>query len=478
MPISPHPFLRSGFCGQDTRAEKIRRYMPLIKSMDPLSGWDQTKSLSIVSMVEFEPFTPAALRNLTGTQTSSPIMGTILFRRRASLTDGRLQNMFTMIDNKSHSIRKRMISSLYSKSYLQSSSDLQKLSHEILFNRFLPIIEASTTENAPLNVLDLNYAASMDFMTAYIFGFPNGSNFLQDLKIRKHFREMYDCRKPYNFWPAELRSLLSLLGRFKTLIVPQWVDYANREIENLFLQMCNAAGSSLSDPERGGNSRSTVAVVYKALSQSLVTPSKSPLTFEHQTLIASEVLDQGAAGHETSGIALTYYMHEISRRPDVQSALHSELLSLSPSFQHPSTTPSLPSSRSIDALPLLNASLMETLRLHAPIPGPQPRLTPSTPTSLANSPPLPAGVRVSASAYGLHRNPTVFPNPEEWRPERWLEGSKESVDEMKRWFWAFGSGGRMCVGSNFAMQRMSHFLCINKQPFSACRSYLHAQIPF
>jgi unspecific monooxygenase len=25
---------------------------------------------------------------------------------------------------------------------------------------------------------------------------------------------------------------------------------------------------------------------------------------------------------------------------------------------------------------------------------------------------------------------------------------------MRRWFWAFGSGGRMCVGSNLALQGM------------------------
>lgn len=331
---------------------------------------------------------------------------------------------------------------------------MQKLSQEILFNRLLPIIETSIHEEKPIDVLGLNYAVSMDVMTAYIFGLLNGSNFLQDLKTRKHFRNIYHGRKPYNFWPAELPSILSLLGRFKTMLVPQWVDSANREIERWCLQMCNAAASSLSNPKLDKNTPSTVAVVYKALSQSLVPLSESLPTPDHQVPIASEVLDQGAAGHETSGITLTYYMHEISQRPDIQSALRSELLSLSPPLQYPSAAPSLPSCRSIDTLPLLHATLTETLRLHAPIPGPQPRVTPSTPTSLVNSPPLPAGVRVSASAYSLHRNPNVFPDPEKWRPERWLEGDRESVGEMRRWFWAFGSGGRMCVGIHFAMQRM------------------------
>ncbi|KAL8703388.1 MAG: hypothetical protein Q9201_003417, partial [Fulgogasparrea decipioides] len=57
-------------------------------------------------------------------------------------------------------------------------------------------------------------------------------------------------------------------------------------------------------------------------------------------------------------------------------------------------------------------------------------------------------------AYTLHRNPRVFPSPLSWNPSRWLDASEAHKTEIGRWFWAFGSGGRMCVGSNFAMQEM------------------------
>jgi hypothetical protein len=51
----------------------------------------------------------------------------------------------------------------------------------------------------------------------------------------------------------------------------------------------------------------------------------------------------------------------------------------------------------------------------------------------------------------LHRNEEVFQEPEMWRPERWLEATQDERDEMARWFWAFGSGGRMCIGNNLAV---------------------------
>lgn len=363
--------------------------------------------------------------------------------------------MFSMIDSSSHSVRKRMMSNVYSKSFLQSSSDLRKLSQEIIFGRLLPIIESSAADRTPLDVFDLNLASTMDLMTAYVFGFSNSTNFLQDPNSRREFFNLYHSRKQYIFWPGELSSLLFFLGRFKTLLTPGWIDTANKALEDWCLKMCSCVkSSSFGEPTK--NSIRTSAVVYNSLSQPLLSASpKTSSAPDYDAIIASEALDQIGAGHETSGITLTYYMHQLSQRPALQSLLRAELLTLSSPILYPSYTRpySLPSSRSLDTLPLLQATIMETLRLHAPIPGPQPRLTPPTPTSLGNSPPLPAGVRVSANAHCLHRNPEVFSNPEEWRPERWLDANKEAQEEMMRWFWAFGSGGRMCIGRHFAMQR-------------------------
>ena len=363
--------------------------------------------------------------------------------------------MFSMTDSSSHSVRKRLMSNVYSKSFLQSSSDLRELSQEIVFGRLLPIIESSAADPTPVDVLDLNLASTMDLMTAYVFGLSNSTKFLQDPDSRRKFFNLYHSRKQYIFWPAELFSLLSFLGRFKILLTPQWIDTANQALEDWCLKMCSSAkSSSFGQPTK--ESIQTSAVLYNSLSQPLLSSlPKTSLAPEYDAIIASELLDQIGAGHETSGITLTYYMHQLSQRPALQALLRTELLTLSPPILYPSyATPlSLPSSRSLDTLPLLQATIMETLRLHAPIPGPQPRLTPLMPTSLANSPPLPAGVRVSANAHCLHRNPEVFPNPEEWRPERWLDAKKDAQDEMMRWFWAFGSGGRMCIGRHFAMNR-------------------------
>ena len=148
----------------------------------------------------------------------------------------------------------------------------------------------------------------------------------------------------------------------------------------------------------------------------------------------------------------------MSLHPAAQSRLRAELLTLQPPIL-PTSAPALPSFPALDASPYLHTVIMETLRLHGAIPGSQPRVSPgSAGAVLADGVPVPVpvGTRVSAQAFSLHRNEAAFPRAEEWWPERWIEGQAEALglvgrEKKERWFWAFGSGGRMCVGSNFAM---------------------------
>lgn len=59
---------------------------------------------------------------------------------------------------------------------------------------------------------------------------------------------------------------------------------------------------------------------------------------------------------------------------------------------------------------------------------------------------IPAGTNVGISAYTLHFNPKVFPNPHDFLPERWLE----PTPEMLRDIIPFGIGPRQCIARNLA----------------------------
>jgi cytochrome P450 len=377
-----------------------------------------------------------------------------------------------------------MISHIYSKSTLHSSPALASQSITILFSRLLPIITASThpSQNPRgIDVHDLWMAATMDFITAYIFGLRHSTNFLKNVGYRQHWLELYQSRKKYTFFPQELPRLTKIMHAIGIRLVPRWVDYANQEIEAFCASMCKAATASIKSEEASNADPGDEAVVLNALlsGHEKERQQKRSNSILHDTVLRepelsvySEMLDQLAAGHETAGITMTYLTWHLSQDTELQKALRAELLTLNnsliypPKFSSPSLEQSfkgglkdwlkdvqLPSSKQLDALPILHAVLMETLRLKAAIPGSQPRMTPY-PSCTIDKYEIPGGVRVGSAAYSLHRNVSVYPYPDAWDHTRWLDSPDQSAEarrERDRWFWAFSSGGRMCIGSNFAM---------------------------
>jgi cytochrome P450 len=106
----------------------------------------------------------------------------------------------------------------------------------------------------------------------------------------------------------------------------------------------------------------------------------------------------------------------------------------------------VPRMETCDKLPYLDAVIKETLRLYSPLPASEPRTSPID--SVIDGYTIPANTVVSMSPYSLHRNTDIFPDPLQFNPERWL-GATQQVREMKKWFWAFSSGGRMCIGQQW-----------------------------
>lgn len=373
-----------------------------------------------------------------------------------------VQPMFAMPERSPHSKRKRMLSNIYAKSTLQGSDAVAAISHALLDERLMPRLQAFAKSDQPVESYNIFSAITMDFVAAYVFGLENGSDFIRQPEYAANFLKDYKSRQIHQFWPQELPNLTSWMDRLGMLglIVPTWVAKANRDIEAWILSMCDKAERSLTAIDSGKKSTESAAdypTVYAQLRQSLlkeVTKSDLDMPTEqfvqtHRLEMASEMLDHVLAGFDTSSITLTWLTWELSRAPNAawQMKLRNEISQLHGSRD----------AKQIDQLPVLNACLMETLRLHAAIPGNQPRMTPPSAT-LGSFYNLPAGVRVQSQAWSLHRNPAVFPDPDTWQPSRWLDADEAQLREMGKWFWAFGSGGRMCVGSNLAVLEMKNVM--------------------
>ncbi|KAL1857380.1 hypothetical protein Plec18167_008345 [Paecilomyces lecythidis] len=275
-------------------------------------------------------------------------------------------------------------------------------------------------------------------MSGYLFGAANSTDFLRHEEYRNHWLGVYSI-----FKKQDPRDRL-------------WT-----EIEKFCFSLCEKTGQWLQagedEREHAVHGVETDPVVYKRLCDGLRSMSEDPRP--RRQVIASEMLSHLLASVDKSGVTLTYLIWRMSRDWSLQARLRQELLALSPTLRHPpqllesdnGASSRIPSAREVNTLPLLDAIVQETLRLHSAVPGLQRRVTPKTiDTTLEGYEGIPGGVKVSSSAYILHRNPDAFPEPERWLPERWLE----PTEDMRRFFWAFSNGERMCLGKDFALQQI------------------------
>ena len=370
--------------------------------------------------------------------------------------------MFSTGSAREHSLRKRILSHVYSKSYVQSSESANAQARVIIFDRLLPLLTHSASASQAPHGIDVHstfLAATMDFISAYAYGIWSSTNFLQNKAYRDHWLQLYMSRHGYPFFPQELPRLTWFLRKLGVPPYPQWVDAANQEMRDWNENMCKRAmetdGSKKG--ERWGPEDNPVVLrtLLAGLQKEKAVDGEESLShstaiLQQDSSVNSELFDHILAGQETAGVTLTYLTWQLSKDIPLQQKLRKELLTLKPGMAVGGGA--IPDPKALDALPTLHAVITETLRLHAALPGPLPRQTPY-PSCRIGPYKIPGGVRIAALAHTLHRDESVFQEPETFNHERWLEDGvdEEARKERHRHFWAFSSGGRMCIGSHFAM---------------------------
>jgi cytochrome P450 len=143
-----------------------------------------------------------------------------------------------------------------------------------------------------------------------------------------------------------------------------------------------------------------------------------------------------SAGHETTAVALAWALYELGQHPEILKKLRDELAALGPD----------PDPGLVLTLPYLDAVCKEAIRLH-PILAECARI-PMQPMEIAGHH-IPAGRALGVSIVSIHHDPALYPEPDVYRPERFLERSY-SVYE----FLPFGGGHRRCMGAGLAEYTM------------------------
>ncbi|HET6856680.1 MAG TPA: cytochrome P450 [Streptomyces sp.] len=154
--------------------------------------------------------------------------------------------------------------------------------------------------------------------------------------------------------------------------------------------------------------------------------------------IRDETVTLYIAGHETTSSTLVWAWYLLARNPRVRTALAEELERVLGDRE--------PGFDDFAKLTYAQAVVKETLRLYPTI-----WLLTGVAKEGARIGGLPVepGTRVWCSQWVTQRDARWFPEPEEFRPERWDADNGEDIPEYA-WF-PFGGGPRVCLGARFAM---------------------------
>ena len=142
--------------------------------------------------------------------------------------------------------------------------------------------------------------------------------------------------------------------------------------------------------------------------------------------LRDELVTVVGAGHETTATALAWAIERLLRNPEVLARLRKSIAAGETEF--------------------LDATIKETLRSRPVIADVARKLT--APARIGPYE-LPAGTFVLPAIVALHYRPDLFPEPEQFRPERFLDGNGEHYSWIP-----FGGGVRRCIGASFAEYEM------------------------
>ncbi|MEM9005957.1 MAG: cytochrome P450 [Cyanobacteria bacterium P01_F01_bin.86] len=153
--------------------------------------------------------------------------------------------------------------------------------------------------------------------------------------------------------------------------------------------------------------------------------------------LRDELMTLLVAGHETTATALTWALYWIHAQPEIKQKLLAEL-----------DTVSAPTdASSFLSLPYLGAVCNETLRIHPVAMLTFPRRV-EMPLELCGCQ-LTPGTLVMGSIYMIHQREDIYPEPQRFQPERFLERQFSPYE-----FMPFGGGVRRCIGAALALYEL------------------------
>ncbi|XP_009074922.1 PREDICTED: cytochrome P450 3A9-like [Acanthisitta chloris] len=351
-------------------------------------------------------------------------------RRRVDLA-GVLTNAISLAEDEQWKRLRTVLSPTFTSGKLKEMFPIIKHYGEVLVKN----VQKQVKKDNTLSVKDIFGSYSMDVVTSTSFGVNIDSmNNPKDPFVR-------EMKKLVKFDFFDPLFILSFVFPFVTPFLAKMnVSFFPTDAVDFFMRSISKIKQ---DRQKEAHKGRVDFLQLMIESQNSPIQGNNDGNHSYKALTDTEVLSQAFififAGYEPTSNTLCYLAYELAMHPDVQQKLLEEIDRVLPN-KAPLTY------EAVMKLEYLDMTVNETLRIY-PLGGRLERVCKKDVE--INGVTIPKGTVVIIPPYVLHRDPEYWPNPEEFRPERFSKENKESIDPYT--YLPFGAGPRNCIGMRFAL---------------------------
>ena len=165
-----------------------------------------------------------------------------------------------------------------------------------------------------------------------------------------------------------------------------------------------------------------------------------------------EVVTIFFAGHETTAATLTWAFYILSQQPEIEKRMRAELESV--------LNGRIPTFADLPNLVYMQQVISEVLRLY---PAAYLFAREAVIDDVLDGYLIPSNTLIFISPFVSHRDPTYWPDPERFDPNRFA--SEQVANRPRHVYFPFGAGPHICLGNNFALMEMQLLLIMALQRF-------------
>lgn len=337
------------------------------------------------------------------------------------------QSVFDTIDHDLHRRRRQPWAPFFSK---QSVERLQPLI-QTKIDRLCERIAEYQAVGKPAIMMHAYSSLTVDIISDY--SFPEGYNFLDQPEFPHALFDQFMSLFTMCHFFKHFNWLVPILDFMPTWLAQHVNSHTHRIIqmrEHLLSQAVDVIKRQ--DHLDFKQSTGRLSLMHAILSSDLADVDKSA------ERLAAEAQAAVTAGTLTSSYALVGATYHILASASVFHRLMNELSQAIPDALTP------PPLRNLEQIAYLVAIVQETLRMFPDVAHRLQRIFPGRSLQYKEWC-IPPGTPVGMTTLFIHNNPSFYPDPFAFRPERWLPLHTEG-QRLQKHLLSFGKGSRQCVG--------------------------------